>query len=37
VAALLCSRAMAFAYCGVNQPQALLPLQNGGEPAALFC
>jgi putative oxidoreductase len=37
VAALLCSGAMAFAYFTVHQPQALLPLQNGGEPAALFC
>jgi putative oxidoreductase len=37
VVALLCSGAMAFAYCTVDQPQALLPLQNGGEPAALFC
>jgi putative oxidoreductase len=35
-AALLCSGAMAFAYFTVHQPQALLPLQNGGELAALF-
>ncbi|MDQ3763875.1 MAG: DoxX family protein [Actinomycetota bacterium] len=37
VAALLCSGAMAFAYFTVHQPQALLPLQNGGELAALLC
>ena len=37
VAALVCSGAMAFAYFTVHQPQASLPLQNGGEPAALFC
>lgn len=36
VATLLCSGAVAFAYFTVHQPQALLPLQNGGEPAALF-
>jgi putative oxidoreductase len=36
VAALLCSGAMAFAYFTVHQPQALLPLLNGGELAALF-
>ncbi len=28
---------MAFAYFTVHQPQALLPLQNSGELAALFC
>lgn len=37
VAALLCSGAMAFAYFTVHQPHALLPIQNGGEPAVLFC
>lgn len=37
IAALLCSGAMAFAYFTVHQPQALLPLQNSGELAALFC
>lgn len=36
-AALLCSGAMAFAYLTVHQPQALLPLQNHGELAVLYC
>lgn len=36
-AALLCSGAMAFAYFTVHQPQALLPLQNHGELAILYC
>lgn len=35
-AALLCSGAMAYAYFTVHQPLALLPIPNGGEPAALF-
>jgi putative oxidoreductase len=35
-AALLCSGSMAYAYFVVHQPIALLPLPNGGEPAALF-
>lgn len=35
-AALLCSGAMAFAYFTVHQPLGLLPLQNNGEPAALY-
>ncbi|MBV9161686.1 MAG: DoxX family protein [Pseudonocardiales bacterium] len=35
-AALLCSGAMAFAYFTVHQPLGLLPLQNDGEPAALY-
>jgi putative oxidoreductase len=35
-AALLLSGTMAFAYFSVHQRVALLPLQNGGEPAALF-
>ena len=34
--ALLCSGAMAYGYFTVHQPLALLPLPNGGEPAALF-
>ncbi len=37
VAALICSGSMAYAYFTVHQEHALLPLQNGGEPAALFC
>ncbi|HEY7593366.1 MAG TPA: DoxX family protein [Actinophytocola sp.] len=36
-AALLCSGAMAFAYFTVHQPGGLLPIQNHGEPAAMFC
>ena len=36
-AALLCSGAMAYAYFMVHQPQALLPLQNHGELAVLYC
>ncbi len=35
-AALLCSGSMAYAYFTVHQPLALLPIPNGGEPAALF-
>ncbi|WP_246001460.1 DoxX family protein [Allorhizocola rhizosphaerae] len=37
MAALLCSGSMAYAYFVVHQPIALLPLNNGGELAALFC
>jgi putative oxidoreductase len=37
VAALLASGTMAYAYFTVHQEHALLPIQNGGEPAALFC
>lgn len=36
-AAFLCSGMMAVAYFMVHQPQGLLPIQNRGEPAALFC
>lgn len=36
IAALLCSGAMAYAYFVVHVPIALLPIPNGGEPAALF-
>jgi putative oxidoreductase len=35
-AALLCSGTMAYAYFTVHQSLALLPLQNVGEPAALY-
>lgn len=35
-AAFICSGMMAVAYFGVHQPQALLPLLNRGEPAALY-
>ncbi|HWG97821.1 MAG TPA: DoxX family protein [Pilimelia sp.] len=37
VAALICSGSMAYAYFVVHQPMALLPLNNKGELAALFC
>jgi putative oxidoreductase len=35
-AAVLCSGSMAFAYFVVHQPMGALPLQNMGEPAALY-
>ncbi|MFI1187355.1 DoxX family protein [Streptomyces californicus] len=37
VAALLASGSMAYAYFTVHQPESLLPIENGGEPSALFC
>ncbi|MEV8454716.1 DoxX family protein [Streptomyces sp. NPDC052095] len=37
VAALICSGSMAYAYFTVHQHEALFPLQNGGEPSAVFC
>ncbi|MFE6662511.1 DoxX family protein [Streptomyces sp. NPDC057697] len=36
-AALICSGSMAYAYFKVHQPEALFPLQNGGEPSVIFC
>ncbi|MFC4146529.1 DoxX family protein [Micromonospora mangrovi] len=36
-AALLASGSMAYAYFTVHQPERLLPIRNGGEPAVLFC
>jgi putative oxidoreductase len=36
-AALLASGSMAYAYFTVHQEKALLPIQNGGEAAAMFC
>lgn len=36
-AAVLASGSMAYAYFTVHQPQALLPLQNGGDAPVLFC
>jgi putative oxidoreductase len=36
VAALLCSGSMAYAYFVVHQPDALLPLNNGGVTSALY-
>lgn len=35
-AALLCSGTMAYAYFTVHAKHGLLPIENGGEPAALF-
>lgn len=37
LAALLGSGSMAYAFFVVHLPDALLPIQNGGEMAALFC
>jgi putative oxidoreductase len=37
IAALICSGSMAYAYFVVHQPEGVLPLNNGGELAALFC
>jgi putative oxidoreductase len=34
--AVMLSGTMAYAYFSVHQEKALLPMQNGGEPAALF-
>ncbi|GHJ41771.1 DoxX family protein [Streptomyces sp. TS71-3] len=36
-AAMVCSGSMAFAYFTEHQPHELLPIQNGGEPAVMFC
>ncbi|GLZ41329.1 DoxX family protein [Actinokineospora sp. NBRC 105648] len=36
VAAIVCSGSMAYAYFTVHQEIGTLPLQNGGETAALF-
>ncbi|MEV6283077.1 DoxX family protein [Kribbella sp. NPDC051770] len=35
-AALLCSGSMAYAYFTVHQVDGVLPVENGGEKAALF-
>jgi putative oxidoreductase len=37
VAAFIASGSMAYAYFKVHQPEALWPLENGGELAAFFC
>ncbi|MGW0789577.1 DoxX family protein [Streptomyces sp. NPDC002911] len=37
IAALVSSGSMAYAYFTVHQPEALFPLQNGGEASAVFC
>jgi putative oxidoreductase len=36
-AALICSGSMAYAYFSVHQQHALWPIENGGEPAVMFC
>ncbi|TWV35175.1 DoxX family protein [Streptomyces misionensis] len=36
-AALVASGSMAFAYFDIHQQHALWPIQNGGEPAVMFC
>ncbi|MGW1884176.1 DoxX family protein [Streptomyces sp. NPDC001970] len=36
-AAFIASGSMAYAYFTVHQPEALFPLQNGGEASAIFC
>jgi putative oxidoreductase len=36
-AALICSGEMAVAYFMAHQPRGTFPIQNGGEPAVLFC
>ena len=37
LAAFLCSGMMAVAYFMAHQPQGLLPIQNQGEPAVIYC
>ncbi|RFU86176.1 DoxX family protein [Streptomyces triticagri] len=37
IAALVASGSMAYAYFKVHQPEALWPMENSGEPAAMFC
>jgi putative oxidoreductase len=37
VAALLGSGSMAYAYFTVHQKHAVWPIENGGEPSAMFC
>lgn len=36
-AAFICSGSMAYAYFKMHQPNALWPMENGGESAALYC
>lgn len=36
-AAFVGAGSMAFAYFDVHQQHGLLPIENGGEPAAMFC
>ncbi|MFC8537387.1 DoxX family protein [Streptomyces sp. NPDC057249] len=37
LAALISSGSMAYAYFTVHQSHALFPIENGGEPSAVFC
>ncbi|MEZ0053832.1 putative oxidoreductase [Mycobacterium sp. MAA66] len=37
IAAFFASGEMAFAYFTQHQPQGLLPIENGGELAVLYC
>ncbi|MGH7045113.1 MAG: DoxX family protein [Stellaceae bacterium] len=37
IAAFILSGEMAFAYFMAHAPRSPFPLQNGGEPAVLFC
>lgn len=37
IAAFICSGMMAVAYFMVHQKMGALPIQNGGEPAVLYC
>ncbi|MEU0453151.1 DoxX family protein [Streptomyces sp. NPDC006129] len=37
IAAFISSGAMAYAYFKVHQPQALWPIENSGEGAAMYC
>ncbi|WP_432141763.1 DoxX family protein [Streptomyces sp. bgisy084] len=36
-AAFISSGSMAYAYFSMHQGSGLFPIQNGGEPAALYC
>ncbi len=36
IAALIASGSMAYAYFTVHQPKALMPIENGGELAAMY-
>ncbi|MGN7781880.1 DoxX family protein [Mycolicibacterium sp. 22603] len=37
IAAFVASGEMAYAYFTAHQPTALWPIDNGGEPAVLYC
>ncbi|HTO70198.1 MAG TPA: DoxX family protein [Myxococcota bacterium] len=37
IAAFICCGEMAVAYFTVHQPRGVLPIQNGGEFAVLYC